>query len=56
MTKPPDEITPCYLEVVVMPNGEIICAGKTVGWVKTHGKYLRVPPPSPAPATQEDPK
>jgi hypothetical protein len=34
------EITVCNLEVVVMPNGEIICAGKTIGWVKELGKYL----------------
>lgn len=36
----PGEITVCRLECVVMPNGEVICAGKTVGWVTTHGKYL----------------
>lgn len=29
-----------FLEVCVMPQGEIICAGKTVGWVKDLGKYL----------------
>lgn len=38
--KAPKEITLCNLEVVVMPNGEIICRGKTVGWVKEIGKYL----------------
>ena len=31
MTKAPDRITLCNLEVIVMPNGEIICSGKTVG-------------------------
>lgn len=43
MTRAPKEITVCHLEVVVMPNGEIICAGKSLGWVdgKTGlGKYL----------------
>ena len=33
MDKAPKGITPCNLEVVVMPNGEIICLGKTIGWV-----------------------
>ena len=42
MTKAPKEITLARLEVVVMPNGEIICAGTTVGWVETLGRYLRV--------------
>jgi hypothetical protein len=40
MNKPPNEITPCNLQVVVMPNGEIICFGKTLGWVKELGKFL----------------
>lgn len=45
MTKAPGEITVCHLEVVVMPNGEVICAGKTLGWVTGKdglGKYLTV--------------
>lgn len=29
------------LEVLVMPNGEILCEGQTVGWVSKLGKYLR---------------
>lgn len=29
-----------YLQVLVMPNGEILCEGKTVGWVDKLGKYL----------------
>lgn len=43
MTKAPTEITPATLDVVVMPNGEVICDGKTVGWVtgkEAIGKYL----------------
>ena len=40
MEKSPEEITLSNLEVVVMPNGEVICNGKTVGWVKDIGKYL----------------
>ncbi len=38
--KIPKEITVCYLEVVLMPQGEIICFGKTVGWFKELKKYL----------------
>lgn len=34
------EMTICNLEVLVMPNGEVICLGKTVGWIKELGKYL----------------
>lgn len=40
MTKPPNRITLCSLEVIVMPNGEVLCAGKTIGWVSTLGPYL----------------
>lgn len=38
-----------HLEVVVMDNGEIICLGKTVGWVKDLEKYLSTPEPKTAP-------
>lgn len=37
---PPPKITPAFLSVAVMPNGEVICLGKTVGWVTTLGPYL----------------
>jgi len=40
MKKAPKEITLCNLEVVVMPNGEVICLGKSIGWVKELGEYL----------------
>jgi len=33
MNKAPKEITLAKLDVLVMPNGEILCAGKTIGWV-----------------------
>jgi len=36
------EITLCNLEVIVMPNGEVICRGKTIGWSKDLKKYLTV--------------
>lgn len=29
-----------YLQVLVMPNGEILCEGKTIGWVDKLEKYL----------------
>lgn len=40
ITEAPADISIAKLEVVVMPNGEIICLGKTVGFVKELGKYL----------------
>lgn len=40
MKKPPKEMILCTLEVLVMPNGEILCNGITVGWVKDIGQYL----------------
>lgn len=42
MEKLPDTITLCNLEVVLMPNGEIICLGKTIGRFKNLGKYLTI--------------
>ena len=42
MKKLPEEITVCTLDCVLMPNGEIICLGKTVGWFKDLKKYLEV--------------
>lgn len=44
--QPPKEITVCQLEVVVMPNGEVLCAGKSLGWVEGPnglGKYITRP-------------
>lgn len=29
-----------YLQCLVMDNGEILCSGQTIGWVKDLGKYL----------------
>lgn len=40
MTRAPKEITLCNLEVVVMPNGEIICAGVSIGYLRKFGKYV----------------
>jgi hypothetical protein len=40
MKEQPKEITVCYLECVLMPQGEIISQGKTIGWFKEFKKYL----------------
>ena len=40
MEQAPKEITVCRLECVVMPNGEVIVLGNTVGWFKDVGPYL----------------
>jgi len=40
MMKTPDQITVAYLECLVMPNGEVICLGKTLGWTDKLGEYL----------------
>lgn len=42
MEKAPEEITVCSLEVIVMPNGEVLCIGKTLGYIRELGKYLTV--------------
>ncbi len=34
MEKQPKEITACRLGCVLMPQGEVICLGKTIGWFK----------------------
>jgi len=36
----PTEMTICNLEVLVMPNGEVICLGKTIGWFEGLKKFL----------------
>jgi hypothetical protein len=38
--KQPDKIVVCNLEVLVMPNGEVISNGKLLGWFKELKKYL----------------
>lgn len=39
----PTDITVCLLEAVVMPNGEIISAGKSLGWMTDEiGKFLTI--------------
>jgi len=36
----PEEITVAFLEVVVMPNGEIIHEGQSLGFYDQKSKYL----------------
>lgn len=38
----PDRITLCNLTVVLMPNGEVIGYGRTLGWFKDFKEGLTV--------------
>lgn len=40
----PNDLTICNLEVLVMPNGEILCQGDTIGRFRTYKKYLSIKP------------
>jgi hypothetical protein len=40
MKEQPKKIVVCHLEVVLMPQGEVICKGKTVGWFKDLKEHL----------------
>lgn len=40
MKEAPEEMSLAKLEVLAMPNGEILCAGKSIGFVSELGKYL----------------
>ena len=40
--KQPEVITICKLECILMPQGEIIFKGKTIGWFKDAKEYLEV--------------
>jgi hypothetical protein len=40
MKEIPNEITLCYLSCVLMPNGEILSNGKSIGMFSDLGKYL----------------
>lgn len=41
MNEQPKEITVCNLECILMPNGEIMSLGKTIGFFKDYKKYLK---------------
>jgi len=38
--KQPEELIEIYLHAVLMPNGEIICLGKSIGFFDKFGKYV----------------
>lgn len=40
MRTAPKTMTLCNLEVLVMPTGEVLCLGKTIGWITTLGHVL----------------
>ena len=40
LKKTPTKMTLCNLEVLVMPNGEVLCLGFTIGWIDKLGKAL----------------
>ena len=40
MKQIPENITLCELEVIILPNGEILCNGKSMGFFKDFKKYL----------------
>ena len=45
IVKAPREITLCNLEVIVMPNGEVLSRGKSLGWIKDFKKGLTAKQP-----------
>lgn len=36
----PKEMNIVHLEVLLMPNGELLCFGKHIGWFKDFRTYL----------------
>ena len=52
MNQAPDVITLAHLECVVMPNGEVICHGRTLGWIAELGRFLtqKIDPSRPLPS------
>ena len=44
--KPPSMISICNLEVVAMPNGEVISKGRTLGFVKDFKGFLTFQAPT----------
>ena len=38
--KQPKEIMVCKLTRLLMPQGEIICNGKTIGWFRDFNEHL----------------
>ena len=44
MEKIPENLEVSYLEVIIMPNGEVITLGKTIGWFDNLRNYLHKKP------------
>lgn len=40
----PEDMTICNLEVLIMPNGEILSNGKSIGWFGDFKDYLEEKP------------
>ncbi len=38
--KQPEEIQTIFVEAVLMPQGEIISLGKTIGWFKDYKQHI----------------
>lgn len=57
MTTAPTQITVACLQVIVMPNGEVICAGRSLGWItgtQGLGRFLTPAPPLPTTQGEEE--
>lgn len=46
MKEAPEQMTLAKLQVLVMPNGEVLCGGVSIGFVDKIGKYLSEPQPA----------
>lgn len=44
LTGIPSKITPCMLECLVMPNGEILSNGHKVGWLSSYLPFMYIKP------------
>ena len=42
MKEQPEGIVVCNLECLLMPNGEVICEGKSLGWFKNLKRWLTI--------------
>jgi len=40
MLENPKEITTCSLQCILMPNGEVLCKGRTIGLFRNIKEYL----------------
>ncbi len=43
MNEQPKEITVTTLNILIMPNGEVLCGGKTIGMFKELKRHIREP-------------